>query len=109
MSRPINPNQDNSEGTVTLWYRAPEILLGFNYKTTIDVWSAGCVFAELTFGDPIFPGNSAQDELALILKTMGSPTLESWPEYHNASPIQPEEAHDENKMEEEDLEDVVSF
>lgn len=44
---------------VTLWYRAPEIVLGFDYYTTaIDIWSAGCILLELLFGRPIFSGDS---------------------------------------------------
>jgi serine/threonine protein kinase len=42
---------------VTLWYRAPEILLGYDmYTTAIDMWSMGCLFAELLFGRPLFSG-----------------------------------------------------
>ena len=58
-----------TNSVVTLWYRAPELLLGSKYYTTaIDVWSAGCVFAELLTGSPIFPGSSGVDQLVEIIK-----------------------------------------
>jgi len=44
---------------VTLWYRAPELLLGCNeYTSKIDIWSIGCIFAELILGEPLFPTRS---------------------------------------------------
>ncbi|KAL4427156.1 hypothetical protein ABPG77_001160 [Micractinium sp. CCAP 211/92] len=65
---------------VTLWYRAPELLLGQRkYSTAVDVWSIGCIMAELLSKEPLFPGKSEIDQLQLILKTMGSPTEETWP------------------------------
>ncbi|KAJ0394918.1 hypothetical protein ATCC90586_003500 [Pythium insidiosum] len=54
---------------VTLWYRAPEILLGCDrYTTAVDVWSCGCIFAELLLQDPLFPGTSDLDQLDKIFK-----------------------------------------
>lgn len=51
------------------FYRAPELILGAtDYTTAIDVWSAGCVFAELLTGHPIFPGISGVDQLVEIIK-----------------------------------------
>ncbi len=59
------------------FYRAPELIFGCtDYTTAIDVWSAGCVFAELLLGSPIFPGSSAPDQLVEIIKIMGTPTEE---------------------------------
>lgn len=59
---------------VTLWYRAPELLLGAtDYSWPIDLWSAGCIFAELLIGKPIFPGKSEIDQLdrvSLCLTTL---------------------------------------
>jgi cyclin-dependent kinase 2 len=47
---------------VTLWYRAPEILLGAKeYSTPIDIWSIGCIFAELIGRTPLFPGEDYLD------------------------------------------------
>ena len=54
---------------VTLWYRAPEILLGGKkYSTAVDVWSIGCIFAEMVTGRPLFPGDSEIDQLFQIFK-----------------------------------------
>jgi len=54
---------------VTLWYRAPELLLGAKqYSTPIDMWSVGCIFAEFLMKKPLFPGKSEIDELNRIFK-----------------------------------------
>lgn len=58
------------------FYRAPELILGAtDYTTAIDVWSAGCVFAELLTGHPIFPGSSGVDQLVEIIKVRVSSSL----------------------------------
>ncbi|KMZ71943.1 hypothetical protein ZOSMA_171G00200 [Zostera marina] len=65
---------------VTLWYRAPEILLGSrHYSTPVDVWSIGCIFAEMVNRRPLFPGDSEIDELFKIFRGLGTPTEETWP------------------------------
>ena len=65
---------------VTLWYRAPDVLMGSRqYSTSIDLWSAGCIFAEMASGRPLFPGNSISDQLQRIFKVLGTPTEETWP------------------------------
>ncbi|KAL0266734.1 UNVERIFIED_CONTAM: hypothetical protein PYX00_009198 [Menopon gallinae] len=57
------------------YYRAPELIFGaIDYTTKIDVWSAGCVLAELLLGQPIFPGESGVDQLVEIIKVLGTPT-----------------------------------
>uniref|UniRef100_A0ACD5ZMM7 Uncharacterized protein n=1 Tax=Avena sativa TaxID=4498 RepID=A0ACD5ZMM7_AVESA len=59
------------------YYRAPELIFGATeYTTAIDVWSAGCVLAELLLGQPIFPGDSGVDQLVEIIKVLGTPTRE---------------------------------
>ncbi|CAM0881047.1 unnamed protein product [Alopecurus aequalis] len=59
------------------YYRAPELIFGATeYTTAIDVWSAGCVFAELLLGQPVFPGDSGVDQLVEIIKVLGTPTRE---------------------------------
>ncbi|XP_050421846.1 glycogen synthase kinase-3-like isoform X2 [Adelges cooleyi] len=59
------------------YYRAPELIFGaIDYTTKIDVWSAGCVLAELMLGQPIFPGDSGVDQLVEIIKVLGTPTRE---------------------------------
>jgi cyclin-dependent kinase len=54
---------------VTLWYRAPEILLGGRqYSTGVDMWSVGCIFAEMCTRKPLFPGDSEIDEIFKIFR-----------------------------------------
>ena len=55
------------------FYRAPEIILGVPYTTAIDMWSLGCILAELFVGRPLFPGDSEHDQLVLIMEMLGNP------------------------------------
>lgn len=65
---------------VTLWYRAPEILLGCQrYSTPVDIWSIGCIFAEMVTKRPLFHGDSEIDQLFRIFRTLTTPTEETWP------------------------------
>lgn len=67
---------------VTLWYRAPELLLGqTQYSTAVDMWSVGCIFAELLLKKPLFRGKSEIDQLHQIIKILGTPTERIWPGY----------------------------
>ncbi|KAL9096594.1 MAG: hypothetical protein Q9165_001081 [Trypethelium subeluteriae] len=67
---------------VTLWYRAPELLLGTTtYDFAIDIWSLGCIFAELLTKDPLFQGSRELDQLLKIFDLLGPPTAESWPTF----------------------------
>uniref|UniRef100_A0A5B6YZ00 Protein kinase domain-containing protein n=1 Tax=Davidia involucrata TaxID=16924 RepID=A0A5B6YZ00_DAVIN len=64
---------------VTLWYRPPELLLGATYYgTAVDLWSAGCILAELYAGKPIMPGRTEVEQLHKIFKLCGSPSEEYW-------------------------------
>ncbi|KAI3648955.1 hypothetical protein MP228_006809 [Amoeboaphelidium protococcarum] len=59
------------------YYRAPELIFGAtDYTPAIDVWSAGCVMAEMILGTPLFPGESGVDQLVEIIKILGTPTRE---------------------------------
>ncbi|XP_008799048.2 probable serine/threonine-protein kinase At1g54610 isoform X1 [Phoenix dactylifera] len=72
----FNPNnkQPLTSRVVTLWYRAPELLLGTtDYGIGIDLWSAGCLLAEMFAGRPILPGRSEGEQLDRIFKLCGSP------------------------------------
>ncbi|RHZ85451.1 hypothetical protein Glove_65g83 [Diversispora epigaea] len=74
------PVRSYSHEVVTLWYRAPDVLMGSRqYSTSIDVWSAGCIFAEMASGRPLFPGSSIKDQLLRIFKVLGTPTEDTWP------------------------------
>ncbi len=59
------------------YYRAPELIFGSTeYDLSIDIWSTGCVLAELLIGKPLFPGDSNVDQLVEIIKVLGTPTAE---------------------------------
>jgi serine/threonine protein kinase len=74
------PLRSYTHEVVTLWYRAPEILLGSQfYSLGVDVWAVGCIIAEMFAGQPLFPGDSEIDELHWIFKVLGTPTDEVWP------------------------------
>ncbi|KAK6187170.1 cyclin-dependent kinase 1-A [Patella vulgata] len=65
---------------VTLWYRAPEILLGSpRYSTPVDMWSIGCIFAEMVTKRPLFHGDSEIDQLFRVFRTLTTPTEDVWP------------------------------
>ncbi|PON52058.1 Serine/threonine protein kinase [Parasponia andersonii] len=64
---------------VTLWYRPPELLLGStDYGVAVDLWSAGCIVAEMFAGKPIMPGRTEVEQLHKIFKLCGSPSEEYW-------------------------------
>lgn len=65
---------------VTLWYRAPEILMGIKYYSMpLDIWSIGCIFAEMVTLRPLFSGDSEIDQLFRIFRTIGTPDERVWP------------------------------
>lgn len=69
-----------TNNVVTLWYRAPELLLGSTrYSNKIDIWSAGCVVAELQLRRPLFGGKTELEQLDMICRLVGTPTVESYP------------------------------
>ncbi|GMP28797.1 hypothetical protein CsSME_00004190 [Camellia sinensis var. sinensis] len=71
--------QDLTSRVVTLWYRPPELLLGStNYGASVDMWSVGCVFAELFIGKPILKGRTEVEQLHKIFRLCGSPPDEYW-------------------------------
>ncbi|ROW12637.1 hypothetical protein VMCG_00376 [Cytospora schulzeri] len=65
---------------VTLWYRAPELLLGAaSYGEAVDMWSVGCIFGELLTREPLLQGKNEVDELTKIFELCGVPTEDTWP------------------------------
>jgi serine/threonine protein kinase len=73
LSRTPRDAEPLTNHVVTLWYRPPELLLGARrYDSKVDVWSAGCVLAELLWGEPILPGRTEVEQLHLIFKLVGS-------------------------------------
>ncbi|PVV00734.1 hypothetical protein BB560_004872 [Smittium megazygosporum] len=67
---------------VTLWYRAPELLFGeTKYSTSVDMWSVGCIFAELIDKEPLFPGTSEISQISKIFSLLGTPDKNTWPEF----------------------------
>jgi glycogen synthase kinase 3 beta len=70
-------NEPNVSYICSRYYRAPELIFGSTtYTTAIDIWSMGCVLAELLLGQPLFPGESGVDQLVEIIKVLGTPTRE---------------------------------
>lgn len=87
------PVRQYTREVITLWYRAPEILLGSKqYSTPVDLWSIGCIFAEMAMQKPLFPGDSEIDELFKIFQVLGTPNeatfpgVTSLPEYKDVFP-----------------------
>jgi cyclin-dependent kinase 8/11 len=83
---PLRPLSENGL-VVTIWYRAPELLLGAkHYTRAIDIWAIGCIFAELVNCKPLFPGDERgaktfqDDQMHKIIDILGSITPELWPE-----------------------------
>ena len=73
----LQPDEPNVSYICSRYYRAPELIFGaVHYTTAIDVWSMGCVMAELFLGRPLFPGESGVDQLVEIIKALGAPTRE---------------------------------
>lgn len=84
-----SPLKQYTNKVVTLWYRAPELLLQTGkYSTPVDVWSIGCIFGELLTMKPLFPGQSEVQQIDLIFRALGSPNEELWPEYEKIRLVQ---------------------
>ena len=76
-AKALVPGELNVAYICSRYYRAPELIFGSSdYSTAIDIWSFGCVLAELLLGTPIFPGTSGVDQLVEIIKVLGTPTKE---------------------------------
>lgn len=77
-----SPNRKMSPTMCTIWYRAPEMLFGSkSYGPAVDMWSVGCVFAELLRCDPMFKSNGTEiHQLKVIFSKLGTPRSEDWPD-----------------------------
>lgn len=74
------PVRSYTHEVVTLWYRAPDVLLGSRkYSTPVDIWSIGCIFAEMVNGKPLFTGSSEETQLDLIFQSLGTPDEITYP------------------------------
>ena len=81
LARSVNQCEEKdtimTEYVATRWYRAPEIVLGSNnYSKAVDIWSVGCILAELINGKALFPGKSTLNQIELILEVLGKPSYE---------------------------------
>ena len=84
LARELGPEYKNyTKKVVTLWYRAPEILLGCDdYSTPSDIWALGWILAELlNKGRPIFPGQNEIDQFQKIWELIGKPNKDVWWDY----------------------------
>ncbi|ODV61182.1 cyclin-dependent serine/threonine-protein kinase CDC28 [Ascoidea rubescens DSM 1968] len=84
------PLRGYTHEVVTLWYRAPEILLGAKqYSTGVDMWSIGAIFAEMVNRKPLFPGDSEIDQIFCIFRLLGTPTEDIWPDIYRLPDFKP--------------------
>lgn len=81
LARTFNDNMRRyTNRVITLWYRSPELLLGAEeYGPEVDIWSVGCLLAELLTKQPLFPGKDEPDQLELIFRGLGFPNENTWP------------------------------
>ncbi|KAG5454220.1 Cyclin-dependent kinase 10 [Clonorchis sinensis] len=80
LSRPTHSHNPMTPCVVTLWYRAPEVLLGDKNQTkAIDIWSSGCIMGELLLHKPLLPGQSEVHQVELIIDLLGTPNEQIWP------------------------------
>ncbi|CCG80955.1 Serine/threonine-protein kinase crk1 [Taphrina deformans PYCC 5710] len=78
------PYANMSPNVVTRWYRAPELFLGArSYGTGIDLWAAGCIFAELLLRNPYLPGENDMGQLNIIFQALGTPSEHDWPGFRD--------------------------
>jgi cyclin-dependent kinase len=90
------PVRSYTHEVVTLWYRAPDVLLGSRkYSTPVDIWSIGCIFAEMVNGTPLFTGTSEESQLEAIFRLLGTPDeatfpgISELPDWKDSFPIYP--------------------
>lgn len=80
LTRLLDKEKAMSRNVVTLYYRAPELFYGdVHYGKGVDLWSLGCLMAELVLGEPIFKGSCELETLGKIMTIIGNPTEDNWP------------------------------
>lgn len=83
----LSNEESNISYICSRYYRAPELIFGaMKYTTQVDIWSFGCVVAEMIIGQPFFQGETASDQLSKIMRILGSPTIEEVKEMNSESP-----------------------
>ncbi|XP_049611932.1 cyclin-dependent kinase 20 [Syngnathus scovelli] len=83
LARLLSQQEDRlySHQVATRWYRAPELLYGARkYDEGVDLWAVGCIFGELLNSSPLFPGENDIEQLCCVLRVLGTPTQDTWPE-----------------------------
>ncbi|XP_077211552.1 putative serine/threonine-protein kinase At1g54610 [Tasmannia lanceolata] len=98
----FDPNHKHplTSKVVTLWYRAPELLLGAtDYGVGIDLWSAGCLLAEMFAGRPMMPGRTEVEQLHRIFKLCGSPSEDYWRKLKLSTSFRPREPYKPSLLE----------
>ncbi|XP_054642923.1 cyclin-dependent kinase 20 [Dunckerocampus dactyliophorus] len=83
LARLLSQHQERlySHQVATRWYRAPELLYGARkYDKGVDLWAVGCIFGELLNSSPLFPGENDIEQLCCVLRVLGTPTCDTWPE-----------------------------
>ena len=83
LARAFSINVKNyTHEVITLWYRPPDVLIGSKqYDTSVDLWSCGTIFAEMIMGKSIFCGGNEAEQIVDILKIIGIPSFEEYPEF----------------------------
>ncbi|KAB2603482.1 serine/threonine-protein kinase [Pyrus ussuriensis x Pyrus communis] len=95
-----NPKRSLTNRVVTLWYRAPELLLGStDYGVGIDLWSAGCVLAEMFTGRPLLPGRTEVEQLHRIFRLCGTPSEDYWKRLKLSTTFRPPRSYKPNLQE----------
>ncbi|RLN93749.1 hypothetical protein BBJ28_00011271 [Nothophytophthora sp. Chile5] len=86
LAAPIPDRPPMTEHVVTRWYRAPELMLQPDglYDQSVDMWSVGCIFAEILGRKALFPGKNFLHQLTLIFEVLGAPSLEASTQIHSS-------------------------
>ena len=73
----VQEQEEKTEYVITRWYRAPEVILNASeYSKAVDIWSVGCIFAELLGRQPLFPGEDFLDQVQRIISVLGTPSAD---------------------------------